>query len=174
MSVDYSVFRMKMAINLRILARLWYYFRLGYATYLTFILGYLTTLVTVYYLAIKNLPTLLDLFPHFVPFAVLATVIGGPLSVLIGWLHLKRSVAFSSEADIGVESNPYTYKLTPGVWTEAIVPLYLELLVQQKRLLEAQNLLDEDARKRIEIIEKNMRELLRGGYVGTPRRNVNL
>jgi len=159
-----------MKISLKILARLWYYFRMGYSTYLTFLLGYVSTLVTVYYLAIKNLPTLLDLFPHFAGFAVLATAIGVPLSVGIGWLHLKRTIVYSSEAEVAAEANPYTYKLSPGLWSEAFAPLYLELLVQQKKLLEAQKLLDEDDRARIQAIETKMRILLKGGYVGVPRR----
>jgi hypothetical protein len=94
--------------------RLWYYFRIGYSTYLTFLLGYVSTLVTVYYLAIKNIPTLLDLFPRFVPFAILATAIGVPLSVGIGSVHLKRSPAYSSEIDIGMEANPYNYSSHPA------------------------------------------------------------
>jgi len=101
----------------------WYYFRIGYSTYLTFLLGYVSTLVMVYYLAIKNLPILVDIFPRFVPFAIVALLVGAPLSVLIGWVHLKRSPAYSSEADIGVEANPYTYKLSPGVWREVFAPL---------------------------------------------------
>jgi len=163
-----------MRISQRVLTRLWYYFRLGYSTYLTWALGYVSTLVTVYYLAIKNLPALLDVFPQFVSFAALATVIGGPTAVLIGWVHFKRSLAYSAEADIAIESNPYTYKLTPGIWAEVFAPLYLELLIQQKKLLEAQHLLSEDDRKRVETIERKMKELLGGGYVGTPRRNLNL
>lgn len=154
---------------LRFLYRAWYYFRLGYSTYLTFILGYVSTLVTVYYLAIKNIPSLLDIFPKFVPFAILATVIGAPLSVAIGWVHLKRSGIFSSEQDVAVEANPYNYMLPPGFWMEAFGPLYLELLIQQKRLLEAHQLLGEEERKRMEKLEEKLRVLLAGGYVGQPR-----
>ena len=159
---------------LKFMYRSWYYFRLGYSTYLTFILGYVSTLVTVYYLAIKNIPSLLDIFPKFVPFAVLATVIGGPLSIAIGWVHLKRSGIFSSEQDIAVESNPYNYMLPPGFWMEAFVPLYIELLVEQKRLLEAHQLLGEEDRKRIEKLEEKLRVLLAGGYLGQPRGHVDV
>jgi len=67
---------------------------MGYSTYRTFLLGYITTLVTVYYLAIKDIPYLLDLFPRFVPFAILATVIGLPVAVGLGWFHYKRSPSF--------------------------------------------------------------------------------
>jgi hypothetical protein len=150
-------------------ARMWYYFRVGYSTYLTFLLGYMSTLVTVYYLAIRNIPTLLDIFPRFVPFAVLATIIGGPLSIAIGYMHLKRSVIYSSEVEIGYEANPFIYKLAPGINKEVLGPLWMEMLVQVTRLLEAQGLLKDEDRSRIEPIERKIKILLEGGYVGTPR-----
>jgi hypothetical protein len=154
----------------RFVARLWYYFRMGYATYLTFLFGYVSTLITVYYLAIKSVPVLLDVFPKFIPFAALATVIGVPSSIAIGWLHLKRSLAYSSEMDIGVEANPYYYKLPPGYTLEVWGPLYLELLLQMKKLLAANKLLNEAEKERIESLEKKMRILNEGGYVGSPKR----
>lgn len=159
-------------VMLRFVARLWYYFRMGYATYLTFLLGYVSTLITVYYLAIKNIPALLDVFPKFVPFAVLSTVIGVPLSIGIGWLHLKRSLAYSSEMDIGVESNPYYYKFPPGYTLEVWGPVYLELLLQVKKLLAANKLLNDEERERIENLEKKLRILNEGGYIGQPRRRL--
>jgi hypothetical protein len=157
-------------LKLGFVARLWYYFRLGYATYLTFLLGYISTLITVYYLAIKNIPELLSLFPKFGPFAILATVIGGPLSIVIGWLHLKRSAAFSAEVDIGAESNPYMYKLYPGYMKEVQFPLYLELLMQIRKLLESQTTLAPADKERIESLENKLHTLIDGGFVGNPRR----
>lgn len=159
-------------MRLGFIARLWYYFRIGYSTYLTFLLGYFSTLVTVYYLAIKNLPTLLDIFPHFVPFAVLATVVGAPLSVAIGWLHLKRSLAYSAEADIGVEANPYYYKVPPGYNRDVLFPLYLELLTQMKRLLDSQKALNHEDSVRIDELAGKLRTLIEGGMIGTPRRSM--
>jgi len=159
-------------IRARFLTRLWYYFRIGYSTYLTFALGYISTLVTIYYLAIKNLPTLLDLFPHFVPFAILATVIGGPASVAIGWLHFKRTPAYSSEQDISVEANPYNYKTAPGKERDAIIPMFLELLLLQEKALDAQKLLSEEEKDRIHAIQDKLRVLISGGMIGTPRRSL--
>lgn len=161
-----------MSITFRYVARMWYYFRIGYSTYLTFLLGYGSTLVTVYYLAIKSIPSLSDLFPHFAPFVVAATILGGPLSVAVGWVHIKRSPAYSSEADIGAEANPYNYKLTPGKETEIMMPLYLEMLTQLKHLIEAQKLLKSKDKNRIEALEQKIQVLMQGGYVGTPRRKI--
>ena len=153
--------------------RLWYYFRIGYGTYLTFLLGYASTLVTVYYLAVKNIPSLLDLFPKFNLFAILATLIGAPASMAIGWLHLKRSLAYSSETEISVESNPYNYKLAPGITTEVNMPADLFQLQILRKLAESHNLLTEDQKKQFDELEGKYLVLLKGGYVGSPRRKMN-
>ena len=154
------------------LTRAWYYFRIGYSTYLTFILGYVSTLITVYYLAIKNIPSLLRIFPQFAPFTILATIIGAPLSVIIGWFHLKRTTSYSAEADITVESNPYSYRLIPGKEAEAFAPSYLEMLILVRKLLEAQKLLTEEDQKRITSVESKLRALIDGEMVGSPRRQA--
>jgi len=154
--------------------RMWYYFRIGYATYLTFLLGFATTLVTVYYLAIKNIPDLLDVFPHFVPFAVLSIVIGVPLSVGIGWYHMKGTALWQSELDITAEANPYLYKMYPGYWREVFTPVYLEVLKSMEKMLEKQGMLTDDDRKRLDDLEQKLRTLIEGGYVGTPRARIDL
>lgn len=159
--------------NPRWVYRAWYYFRQGYSTYLTFILGYASTLVTVYYLAIRNMPPLLDVFPHFAEFAILATVIGGPLAVAIGWVHMKRSRLFSSEQDISVESNPYNYKLPPGYWGEAFMPAMLAQLRMLRHMSERGGFLSDSERVQLEDLESKMETLIRGGYIGSPRRRLN-
>jgi hypothetical protein len=93
----------------RFIFRVWYYFRLGYTTYLTFLLGFTTTLVTVYYLAITNIPALRDVIPHFLWFAITAIVVGVPIVCLLGWSHMKGSALYRSEVDISVEANPHLY-----------------------------------------------------------------
>jgi hypothetical protein len=155
-----------------LVSRAWFYFRLGYSTYLTFLLGYASTLVTVYYLAIKNIPQLLDIFPKFLPFAVIGTGIGIPLSVAIGWVHLKRSTLYSSEADISAEANPYVYKLPrAGVLMNAQIPSELFRLRLLKKLAEANGLLSDAEKEEIRKIEENYETLLRGGSVGIQRRH---
>ena len=154
----------------RFVTRSWYYFRMGYSTYLTFLLGYVSTFVTVYYLAIKDMPILLNIFPHFLTFAVFGTVIGAPLSVFIGWLHLKRTPAYTAEADIGAEANPYNYKLPPGFWREVLAPTFLELLRQNRTILATNKLLSREDEEKISELERRLAILISGGYVGRPRR----
>jgi hypothetical protein len=158
-----------MTSKLGFVARLWYYFRIGYATYLTFLLGAVNTLVVVWYLAIREMPPVESVFGHFLPFAIAVTLLGVPLSVGVGWIHLKRSPAYRSEVDITIEANPYNYKLPPGFWKEVFAPLYLELLTQLERLAEAQTLLTGEDKSRIEALEHKLQILTKGGYVGIPR-----
>lgn len=106
----------------RLLFRSWYYFRIGYATYLTFLLGFVSTIVTVYYLAINNIPLLKLIFPSFWLFSILAIVVGVPLAIFSGYFHFERSQAYSSEVDIGVEANPYYYKIIPGKEKDIAIP----------------------------------------------------
>jgi len=155
---------------IRLVTRSWYYFRMGYSTYLTFLLGYVSTFVTVYYLAIKDMPMLLSIFPHFLTFVLFGTIVGVPLSVLIGWLHLKRTPAYTAEADIGVEANPYNYKLPPGFWREALAPTFLELLRQNHRILATNKILSSEDEQKISELERKLMTLISGGYVGSPRR----
>lgn len=154
----------------RYVGRAWFYFRIGYSTYLTFLLGFLSTLVTVYYLAIKNIPQLLILFPRFDLFAILAVAIGIPISVGVGYIHYKRSPAYTSEIDIQVEANPYYFKLPPGYNKEVFGPLYLELLLMLKKLSATQGLVNQEDTRRIEELERKLQVLNEGGYVGNPRR----
>jgi hypothetical protein len=153
-------------------ARLWYYFRIGYATYLTFVLGVANTLIVVWYLAIREIPAVENFFGHFIPFAIAVTLVGTPLSVLIGWAHIKRSPAWTSELDIGVEANPWNFKLPPGWWQMAFAPTYLEILVELRRLLSAQGLMSEEDKSRVEDLENKLKTLINGGSVGAPKRKL--
>ena len=152
------------------IGRAWYYFRVGYSTYLTFILGAANTLIVVWYLAIKDVPSIESIFHDFLPFALVTTAVGIPLSIVIGWIHFKRSSLYTSEQDIGQEADPYNYRFPPGFWTEVFGPLFLELLLQTKQILEANDLLVEEDRIRIVSLEQKLRLLNSGGIVGTPRK----
>lgn len=154
----------------RIVSRFWFYFRTGYSTYFTFLLGYVSTLVTIYYLAIKNMPDLLSIFPQFLTFVVVGTVIGVPLAIVVGWLHLKRTPAWTAEMDISAEANPYNYKLYPGYWREVFAPTFLTLLRQNRRLLASNKLLSAEDERTIGELEHGLEILISGDYVGKPRR----
>jgi len=155
-------------VSIRFLARLWYYFRTGYSLYLAFPISVFNTIVIVYYLLIPNVRQLQLVFSSFIIFLLVTALVAVPMAVGFGWIHMKRSPAYTSEMDISVEANPYYYKLPPGYSREAYAPLYLELLQLTKRLLEVQNLLTPDDRARIEELERKMRLLIQGGQIGMP------
>lgn len=150
--------------------RFWYYFRMGYSTYLSFLLGAVNTLTVIYYLLIRNIPDLSVIFPYFSVFVIPAVLLGFPLAVIVGWLHMKGSRAYSSELDISVEANPYAYKLTPGYQTEVVMPLYLKVIDLLARISKDRKLLTVEEESEIRDIQKKLRILLGGGMVGTPRR----
>lgn len=158
----------------RFVFRMWYYFRVGYSTYLSFLLGFVTTFVTVYYLAITSIPALLAVFPHFWAFVILGLLVGVPTSCLVGWFHMKGSALWKAEVDIAAEANPYLYKMYPGYWTEVFTPLYLELLGGVKKILEKEGMLSEEERGRIRDLEEKLEILMKGGYVGVPKTRADM
>jgi hypothetical protein len=148
--------------------RAWYYFRTGYATYLSFILSAVNVMVTVYYLAIDRVPDIKAAFPNFGSWAITVTIIGVPLAVFIGWLHLKRSPAYRSEIDVSVEANPYYYKLPPGFWKEALVPVMLETMKLNIKLLNKESLSEEEI-KALKGLQLKLEHLIQGGRVDSPQ-----
>jgi hypothetical protein len=154
----------------RFVFRSWFYFRIGYSTYLAFILGMVNTVVVVWYLAIAQLPDIQKLFGHFVSFAVLSTLLGIPISIAFGWLHTKRTPGYSSEVEIQFEATPYYYRLKPGGYEMKVeVPTYLELLRLMRRLITARELSRPEDVSRLEELEQKLHTLIEGGYLRTPK-----
>lgn len=125
-------------------------------------------MVTVYYLAIDNLPVLESIFPSFTIWAIFIVFTVGPLAVLAGWLHLKRSPAYRSEADVSVEANPYYYKLPPGYWREALAPAMLELLRLNVKVLNKETLTEAEINS-LKDLQQKLQVLIEGGFIGEPR-----
>ena len=139
----------------RLLFRAFYYFRIGYTTYLSLpvaLIGYITV---IYQLLLRNVQFLEWLFPNFSTFLILATTTLLPTSVLLGWVHIKRSLAFKSEMDVNVEANPYNYKLAPGKERLLTCPsALLSLKVALKFYKKEGVLSDEEEKQFVEFIEK--------------------
>ena len=67
----------------------------------------INVLTVTYFLAIENYPILHAVFPTFAHYILIITGIGAPLLVVVGYVHFKRSQAFTAEADISLEVNRY-------------------------------------------------------------------
>ena len=109
--------------------RSWYYFRMGWGTYFAFIFAAINTLVVTYYLAIERVPALLTIFPNFLYYVLIISTIGVPLLIIVGYIHYKRTLAFKSEIDIVVESNPYQRRNIVNI------TLILESILKTNQLL---------------------------------------
>ena len=146
--------------------RAWFYFRQGWATYFAFILAAINTLVTTYYLAIKNVPSLQIIFPSFIHYAIILSIIGIPILVAVGYIHYKKINAFSSEMDITVESNPYMFRIPKDGWNQQVVfPLYLMMSKMMIKWANNEKLSEEEI-KQISEIQKKIDILIKGGSVG--------
>ena len=90
----------------------WFYFRTGWSVYFVFILAAINTLTVTYFLAVDNYPLLKAFFPTFEQYAVITVSIGIPLLIVVGYFHFKKTVAYKSEVDVLLESNPYITRNT--------------------------------------------------------------
>src|SRR3990170_7970762 len=124
--------------------RAWFYFRQGWGTYFAFIIAAVNTMVTTYYLAIDKVSDLKVIFPSFTIYAAVWVMVGIPLLITIGYIHFKKSPAYSAELDVGVESNPYCFKLIPGYTRDVLFPMHLIMINMLVKLSENEKLNDEE------------------------------
>ena len=109
--------------------RSWFYFRMGWGTYFAFIFAAINTLTVTYYLAIERIPTLITIFPTFLQYILIISAIGVPLLIIVGYIHYKRTLAFKSEIDVTMESNPYQRRNIVNI------TLILESIMKTNQLL---------------------------------------
>ena len=131
----------------------WFYFRTGWSTYFVFILAAINTLTVTYFLAIDNYPALKAIFPSFEQYVVIIIGTGIPLLVMVGYAHYKKTLAYKSEADVLVESNPYTRRNT--VNGETNVRLNLQLLSLLLKLSKNE-VIDKNEIEKIEKLQKDI------------------
>ena len=132
--------------------RSWYYFRMGWSTYFAFIFAAINTLTVTYYLAIEKVPILISIFPSFIQYVLIVSVIGIPFLIAIGYVHFKRSKAFKSEVDITVETNPYQRRTV--VNTELLLEINLKLIEYLIKLSKDEKISEQEVE---ELVEKNKR-----------------
>lgn len=147
----------------RLLFRSLYYFRIGYSTYLALpvaLLGYITV---IYQLLLKNIAALAWLFPHFSLFLVSALICLAPSATILGWIHIKRSMAYKSQIDVDVEANQYNYKLLPGKETQLAYPLNLTMLKLLTRFYKKQGILTAEEEAQLQSYAEKYEHLIKGG-----------
>ena len=146
----------------KFLFRMWFYFRKGYGMYISFPFSVLGFATSIYYLAIQNNPGLQIYVPNFMICLVIIALVGAPLAMFIGWLHMKRLHGYASEVDISVESNPYNYKIPPGISTEISWPITLLYMKMWQAMLESTDALTPELEEQLNTMNKSIESLLRG------------
>ena len=137
----------------RLAFRSWYYFRMGWSTYFAFIFAAINTLTVTYFLAIERYPELSVIFPSFPQYVLIITIIGIPVLILVGYVHYKRTLAFRSEVDVVLESNPY--QLRNVVNNTINVKLTLKMYEMILKLSQNQKLTENE----IEELTKSHKEI---------------
>jgi hypothetical protein len=135
--------------------RAWFYFRMGWSTYFAFILAAINVMVTTYYLAIKDVPTLKIIFPSFLSYVGILLAIGIPLLTVVGYVHFKRTSAFKAEADIGFEVNPHFRRML--INTEKILHQHLKISKMLVKISKNEKLTEEDL-KEIDDMQNELNE----------------
>ena len=153
----------------RLIFRSWYYFRIGYGTYIAFPLGFASTMVIIYELALKDVPAISDYFKHLYVFAIVAFLILTPVSIYAGLYHIRRTGAYSAEASVLTESNPYMYKAIPGKEREVFLPLMMLTARALAKMMEQQHSITSEERREFQAVLDQANALLRGASVGLPR-----
>jgi hypothetical protein len=129
--------------------RLWLYFRQGWTTYFAFVFAAINTLTVTYFLAIDNYPFLTQVFPSFILYVLTVASIGLPLLVVVGYVHFKKSPAYRSEADIGIESNPHERRML--VNSETMLGMTSQLLNLMIKISEEQKLSESEKKSILKI-----------------------
>ena len=142
---------MKNTVKQNIGFRAWFYFRQGWATYFAFIFAAINTLTVTYYLAIENYPFLHNLFPTFIHYVVIVSLIGVPLLIAIGYAHFKKTPSYRAETDVTMETDPYRRRMV--VNSEISVMLNLKLTEMIIHLSKNEKLSDEQIKETIKLQE---------------------
>ena len=147
--------------------KIFYYFRLGYATYLALAIGIINILTSTYFLAIESVPILKSLFPSFESYVITAILIGIPVIGISGWFHYKRAGTYSAEISLGYQNDPYSYRWLPGYHQEVYGPSYLAILRANVKRVRGEKLTDDEINN-MKKLEEQLTKLINGGYVGNP------
>lgn len=142
----------------RLVWRSWYYFRVGYGTYLAFLLGVFGNAIVIYRLALAQDPFLFSIFPRLSEFLVIAIPLGAILSISFGYAHTKKTDALRTDIKIGTEINPYNWIAAPGIQRELSIPASILGMKWQRMMMERLDLLtpemDREMGQYIEMMER--------------------
>ncbi len=158
----------------RLIFRAWFYFRAGYSLYVSFPLGFISTVIVVYSLGIKpvigsggSVGDLFQLlFPHLSYFIVIGAAVLVPICIYGGLFHYKKTGAYAADASVATEQNPYAFKAVPGKEDEVFIPLWMFTAKALAKMLDQQNNISPEEKKQFEQAIEKAERLMTGEAVG--------
>ena len=138
--------------------RSWYYFRMGWATYFAFIFAAINTLTVTYFLAIESYPALSVIFPNFIQYIIIVSAVGVPILIVVGYVHYKRTLAFRSEIDVILESNPYQVRniVNNAINVELALKMYEMILKLSKNQKFTEKEIEELTKEHKKFVDFNI------------------
>ena len=137
--------------------RSWFYFRVGYGTYVALLIGIGGNLLLFYRLGVQYIDFLKDVFPSLTVFSIVALIVTIPASIGFGFYHMKRTGAFAADASVSTEQNPYVYKIVPGKEQEVLYPVLALTLKGLVKVLDHQPVTEDEKQEFQEAIAKTNR-----------------
>ena len=142
--------------------------------YISFPLGFISTVIVVYSLGIKpviesggTLGTFFEsVFPHLSNFIIIGALVLIPICIYGGLLHYKKTGAYATDAAVGTEQNPYSYKVVPGKEEEVYLPLYILTAKAVAKILSQQQVLTQEEDREFRSTLEKAERLARGETVG--------
>ena len=126
---------------------------MGLITYVAFLMAIINTLILSYELAIKKY-FFNSYFQSLEQFLIFSLFLLIPIMTLIGFIHMKKSRAFSSEMDIRIESNPHMRKMLLNTESQILLQSkQTELLFKKLKNLRIN---DEDKRELSTLCVKSL------------------
>lgn len=115
--------------------RRWLEFRIGYGTYLMFLIGFVN------FISIQHglIETINEAVPLWL-FSILVLIILIPISVVIGKLHQKKQ--FATESVYQTNLHPYTFRMVPNSKEEVMTKAMICILKSLPYSKENQNQID--------------------------------
>jgi len=118
---------------------------------------------------LKDVPQVHDYFPHLYIFGIIALLIIGPISIYAGLYHIKRTGAYSAEASVLTESNPYVYRAIPGKEREVFLPLMMLTAKGLAKIMEQQHSMTLEEQREFRTVLDKAKSLLEGASIGLPK-----
>jgi len=132
-------------------------------------MGYAGNIVVLFKLGVVGNHYLEGIFPSLGIFTIFGILVSIPVAILLGLAHMKRTGAYSADASLSMESNPYMYKLIPGKEREVFFPLMVLTLRSLAKVMREQNTLSPQEKEEFDRILAKADVLIQGEMVGHPR-----